>query len=232
MPVLTVRVSTININRSAGRDAWRRALGLAARRGDLVGAQEIGSPQQKTLMRWLCRRLGLRQFGLTYSPNPIFSDPDVWVRVRGSVHKLHGPGPGRYRVRWPGFNGPRYATVAIYRNTNSRAPQVAVINTHWVPRGRKVPTSFRNRARAVSTEKVASIVTAHTNAGRVVVVVGDLNLDTPPTLPGVRWADAPGVDVIGVAAPKGVALTKSSRTLFSAPIDHRHGLAAKFTITY
>lgn len=232
MTTLLLRASTINIPTSAGRKAWRRALAIATRHGDLTGAQEVFSPRAKALFVWLARHLGLRQFGLVYSPNPIFSDPDVWRRTRGNVHKLHGRGPLKYFRKWSGFNAARYATVAIYEHTNADAPLVTHLNTHLVPRGPKVPDWWRDQVRRISIEKITDIVAAHLAAGRVVLLTGDFNMEDAPKIPGVQWLWDDGVDKIGIAVPEGVDVARFIAHTFDAPVDHRHGVAAAITITY
>ena len=221
---MILHLATINVPAKVGRKAWEKCFEETAKRADLFGVNEAFSLRQKATFRRRAKAEGFRQYGLYKGPNPIFHNPNDWRRVRANTYRLHGRGP-LWR-RWPGFNGSRSATVALFHPVRSAGAPVAVVNTHWVPRGPKVPRVFRDRARRRSERVVARIVRAHLDRGHVVVVMGDLNMTTAPDLPGVEWVHDRGVDKIGVACPEGWEMTGAGSYRYPAPTDHKKGAAA------
>lgn len=232
MPTLTVRAATINVPWKVGAGDWRECYEETAARADLFGIQECGTAAQRRTYIDAARDHGDTHFGLSLGPNPTFYDPDVWNRTAGKQYRLHGPGVGRLARLYPGFNASRYATLTVHHHEQQvGAPPVVFINTHLVPRGRKVLERFRRSARAKAVRKLRELVAAHTAAGRIVIVVGDMNMADGPAI-GVRWIWENGVDMIGVAVPHGVRLTAETAGRYAAPTDHGHGVRATLTFTY
>lgn len=231
---LTLRVATINVPWKVGPADWRECYDETTARADLFGVQECGTPAQRRTYITEARAHGDTHFGLSLGPNPTFWDPDVMDRTAGKQYLLHGPGVGRLARLYPGFNASRYATLTVHHMQapeHADAPPVVFINTHLIPRGRKVLPRFRRRARAKSDALLRAKVKAHTDAGRIVVVVGDMNDDEGPNI-GVTWVWENGVDMIGVALPHGVRLAAESAGRYPAPTDHAHGVRAVLTFTY
>lgn len=222
---LELRLGVINIPISVGPAAWGRCLRETADRADIFGVNESFTLAQRRLFRRVAKALGLLFYLLFRGPNPIFYDPDLWVRVSGRQAKLHGRGP--WWRRWPGFNWSRYASIGVFRSTTPGLPWLTVINTHWVPRGRKVPTWWRNRARRRSIEKAEALVARHRALGRIVIVMGDLNMGEAPDIRHVQWIrDDAGVDELGIALPDDWRISTVAAARFAAPTDHGHGKSA------
>lgn len=222
-----VRVAACNVPTSVGLRAAEDCFEATAAHGDVIAFQEIFARRTKKAYVRLARRYGLSQYGLFKGPNPLMWDAAKYERRAASHYRLHGS----RRSRWVGFNAARYATVVVLRPKQG-APDVTVINTHWVPRGPKVAAWWRTRARKRARDKVAHLVAAHAARGRVVVVMGDFNMDTPPRLPEVTWVVGVrhGVDKIGVTVPRGYRIAARTADRFQAPTDHRHGVSAEVEI--
>lgn len=224
-------VSLVNIPRKVGSAGWLDCITKAFDRGEftVVNESKPDSPRAK-LYRHVSEQRNRHAFGLNVSPNPVFADAGAWVRISGQVKRLHGRGP--YFLRWPGFNERRYVTACGYRHRQlgDTIPKVVVLGTHLVPR-QKVPAWWRKRVRRKSDAILRHLTAAHTAAGRIVVIAGDMNDDQPPAIPGVTWFRG-GVDWIGVAVPRGVTLTANDAKLFLARTDHKHGLAVRLTFAY
>jgi hypothetical protein len=224
---MILRLALINCPTKVGPAAWEKCFAETADRADLFGINEAHSPRQKATYRRLAKARGLRRFGLLRTPNPVFNDPHEWRRTSASIYRLHGTGP--LVARWPGFNATRYATAAVFTYVGPilhAAPQLTVINSHWVPRGPKVPEWWRARARRRSIAVVSKLIRRHLAAGRVVVVLGDLNMTHAPDLPGVAWVHDRSVDKIGVACPEGWEITGGGSHAYRAPTDHKTGVCA------
>lgn len=226
---MIVRAAVINSPTSVGPKGWEGCFEAADARADVFGINENHSRRQKEAFKDLSREHGLRKFGLT-GPNPLFNDPKVWRRLHESQHQLHGRGPKARR--WPGFNSPRFATVAVYEPVQGGGPDLTVINTHLVPRGPKVPGWWRDRARRRALKKLDRLIQAHLARGRAVLVIGDFNMDEAPDLEDVVWVVGAhrGVDKIGIAVPDGWRLAAWTGDRFPAPTDHRTGASALIEI--
>lgn len=218
-----MRVAVINVPISVGQDAWEKCWHATAARSGLFGINENLSRAQRVTYRRLADEHGWRRFG-TESPNPVMWKRGTYRLVTGQVVKLHGRGP-RYRS-WPGFNAPRFATDVTLAPLVQDGRTLGVINTHWVPRGPKVPSWWRTWARARSKRLVARMVSAHVRAGHDVIVMGDFNISEPFRLiSGLRWLAGTGVDKIG-AAPASRIVSGSARH-YRAPTDHGSGVVAE-----
>lgn len=230
---MELHVATINVPGSVGPEAWKRCFELVFQHGrDFAGANEIGRPGAKAMFARIAKALGREQFGTFRGPNPIVSNRARWKRTGGRTWRLHAAGASALARKWVGFNGPRYATVTTNRPVKAPfTPEVTAIQTHWVPRGKKVPAWWRKRQAERSRVIVAKLVRTHLNRGRIVLVMGDLNVERAPAITGVKWVHDRGVDKIGVACPAGVQLTKHSSAFFDAPTDHDHGVHADLTFT-
>ena len=224
---MLLRVGVVNAPTSVGPGAWRDCWEATARRADIFGINEAQAPRAKRLYRRLAKRDGYTQSGLFKSSNPVFWDKSRYRKVAASQYRLHGRGP-LWR-RWPGFNSRRTATVVVLR-TPGADPDVTAICTHLVPRGRKVPAWWRERARRRSREKLARIVRRHRKRDRVVVVLGDLNMSRAFALPGVEWVWDVGVDKIGIAVPAGWRMATVDAGRYRARTDHKHGVAASIRL--
>lgn len=224
---MRLRVACCNVPTSIGKAKWVDCFEATAAHGDIVGFNEIHTRRAKRTLVQQARRYGLSQYGLFKGPNPILWDTAKYERRAASHYRLHGS----RRSRWIGFNAARYATVVVLRPKQD-GPDVTAINTHWVPRGWKVPAWWRTRARKRARDKVAHLVAAHAARGRVVVVMGDFNMDTAPRLPEVTWVVGAhhGVDKIGVAVPRGYRIAARIADGFRAPTDHRYGVSAEVEI--
>lgn len=225
---MLLRVGVINVPRSVGPKAWEECFAKTAARSDMFGINECLTRKQRRLYARLAREHRLSPFALWRGPNPVFYGRR-WTKIAGSQHRLHGRGPMFFR--WPGFNAPRYATVALYRY-NTAVPRVAHVHTHLVPRGPKVPEWWRAYARRKSIRKLARIINRHRAENRVVVVTGDFNMTHAPDLPAVTWVADSGVDKIGVACPRGWTITAESTARFRAPTDHGAGIAATVRLEF
>lgn len=223
---MILQLAVINIPAKVGRAAWKQCFEQTAARAEIFGINETFTIRQRRLYRRLAKTLGLLFFALFIGPNPIFYDRSEWRRVAGSQHRLHGRGP-RWRT-WPGFNAARYATAAVFdRRDDLDLPWVTVINTHWVPRGPKVPAWWRERARKAAIAKVEAIIDRHLAIGRIVVLMGDLNMGKAPELDHIRWIrDDAGVDELGIALPDGWHIVNIDAARYAAPTDHGHGTHA------
>lgn len=226
------RVGVINIPTKVGPNAWRKCWEEAADRCGIFGVNEAFHPKAKALYLELAKEHGYGQYGTRRGPNPIYFNRKRWRRVSGTVHKIHGR--GNLFARWPGFNEARYVTdLVLVPRGRPDALEVAVLCTHWVPNGRKVSGSFRDKARVQSRLFVERLVREHQAAGRIVYLIGDTNIAKPFTLGirGFQWIRGKGIDKVGVAVPKGYVLGKTSVDVFDAPTDHRHGVATAAQIT-
>lgn len=225
---MLLRLASINVPTSVGRDAWVECFEATASRADIFGAQEVFTRRAKRTFIRQAKRYGLSQHGIGKGPNPIFWDTAKYRRKHAGHYQLHGA----RRSRWVGFNAARSASVVVLEPINQDGPDVTVINTHWVPRGPKVAAWWRSRARKRSRRIVGHLVAAHVARGRVVVVMGDFNMDTPPDLPEVTWlvGARSGVDKIGVAVPRGYRIGTRQAEHYPAPTDHKHGVAVEVEI--
>lgn len=230
---LKLSVATINVPGSVGARAWARCFKLLLEHGvDFAGANEVGRPAAKRLLSGTAKAHGREQFGAFRGPNPIVSNPARWKRTGGRVWRLHAAGASALARKWVGFNGARYATVTTNRPAKAPfTPEVAAIQTHWVPRGKKVPEWWRKRQRERARTIVERLVRTHLARNRIVLVMGDLNMEKAPHITGVTWVHDSGVDKIGVACPAGVQLTAHKSAFFDAPTDHKHGVRADLTFT-
>jgi hypothetical protein len=218
----------INVPSGVGRAAWVECFEATAERAPIFGMCEIHTRAAKKTMLTQARRYGLSQHGLFKGPDPIFWDTSRYRRIHANHYRLHGARASR----WVGFNAARYANVVVLRPRKDDGPDVTVICTHWVPRGPKVAAWWRTKARKRSRDKVAHLVAAHAARGRVVVVMGDFNMDTPPRLPEMTWLVGVrhGVDKIGVTVPRGWRIKARTADRFRAPTDHRFGVSAEVEI--
>ena len=230
---LKLSVATINVPGSVGPKAWERCFELLMAHGtDFAGANEIGRPAAKRLLSRIAKANRREQFGAFRGPNPVVSNPARWKRTGGRVWRLHAAGASALARKWVGFNGARYATVTTNRPVKAPyTPEVAAIQTHWVPRGKKVPEWWRKRQRERARTIVERLVRTHRARGRIVLVMGDLNMEKAPHITGVTWVHDTGVDKIGVACPADVKLTARKSAFFDAPTDHKHGVHADLTFT-
>ncbi|WP_051486252.1 hypothetical protein [Nocardioides sp. J54] len=228
---MTLRLAVTNIPRKVGEKNWRTCFELMADRADIFGANEIGSAKAKAVMLKLTRDHKLRQYGTRGGPNPIFYNPRLYRRRSARHIRLHGAGTGARARRYPGFNDARYLTELVLR-PRSGGPDVAVLNTHLVPNGAKVPVLWRRAVRKASLIEIRSIVREHRKAGRIVVLLGDTNLKRPFfVVRGWRWLRGTGIDKLGVLTTDDRQITKAEASTYPAPTDHKRGVRARVTFT-
>lgn len=226
-----IRGAIINVPTKVGADAWERCWHEAADRADIFGINEAFNPHAKRLYRGLARQHGYGQYGTRQTGNPIFWDRDVYRKVSGRVHTIHGSSGGLLARRWPGFNAERQITDVVLRHRDTRQ-EVAVLNTHWVPNGGRVPSIWRTWARRKSKRLTRKLIRAHLAAGRVVVFMGDTNIREEIGLTKrMVWLRGVGIDKAGIAVPRGMRVRRKRARLFAAPTDHKHGVAFRATVT-
>lgn len=223
------RLGVINVPVKVGARSWAKCWTVMANHTSVFGINESLSRRQRAVYAARCLRRGWGQYGLRNSPNPIFWDRDVWTKVKGSgrIVKLHGPGPWAHS--WPGYNGSRYATVIVLQRRSGQ--QHAIINTHLVPNGHKVPAVWREQVRGDSFKQLAELVDDLTTFGLVVWLLGDMNVTTPFDMGDrFRWIRGKGIDKLGVSLPDHIRITDAGFELIALPehvTDHKHGLTAR-----
>lgn len=229
---LVLRVAFMNIPTKVGWRAWRANFRALDERGHVVCINEAGSSLAKRVYAVLAQRRRLGRYGLFIGPNPIFWDRSRYRLFSATQVKLHGHAPGRRFRLWPGYNSARYATVVVLEPL-AGGPLETYINGHWVPPGRKVDDAWRERMREISERKTAEIIEQHRAAGRIVALMGDLNLRHEPDLgEHVTWLRGDGVDKLAIALPDGVELTggpdvaRGRVDVFPGITDHKHGVSA------
>lgn len=237
--ITEVPVGVINVPTGVGRDAWEACFRLTAERtaDGVFGINETFSPAQRNLYRRLSADLGLGRFGIP-GPNPVFWDQARWELVRGSRRPLHAAGQSVLARRWPGFNAAREATEVVLEDRQT-GEQIAVVCTHWVPQGPKVPAWWRDHAQRTARRRTLRIIRRHLRAGRAVLLLGDFNVYDPidladridPELGTFQWIRGRGIDKVGLALPRGHRRGRAGARTFKAPTDHHHGVAATATWT-
>lgn len=225
---LLIIAGVINIPVKVGARAWRRCFGLMARSCGIFGVNECLSQNQRALYIKLVRRLGLGQYGVRISPNPIFWDKTKYRFVSGRQIRLHGAGDSAKARRWPGFNAARYTTEVVLE-VIATGQEIVVFNTHWAPDGKKVPRWWLIRARRASKKALNSRIAYHTAQGRDTLVMGDFNVFRPFILGVVRWLRGKGVDKIGIALSR-MRLVRYRVRLIPAPTDHKHGIVVRIRL--
>lgn len=223
-----MRVAVINVPTKVGAAAWERCFRETAERAPIFGINETISREAKRLYFDLSRDMGYGRAGLWTSPNPIFYDKDQYEYVESRIHELHPRGSSPLARRFPGFNDARSVTDLVLRDKNTNK-QIAVLCTHWVPEGQKVPKAWRAWARNESRRKIRKLIRHHLRHGRIVYLMGDTNIGGLIDM-GVRrfkWIRPEGIDKIGVAVPKGTVLKDCNYRKYGAPTDHGAGVVAR-----
>lgn len=218
-----MKIAFINVPTGIGPSGWRGCWNAASNRAPVIGFNEILTRSAKdSMLRW-AKSDKYSQYGIRQCPNPIFWKKRRWRKVYGHVHKIHSAGTG-YRARhWPGFNGPRFINEVVLQRRGKKR-QIAVLNTHWVPRGPKVPARWRKEMRKESKRLLRELTRKHLNEGRDVYVIGDLNLPGKIKMPDLfKWLVYKFVDKAGIGVPAGRRLLSARGTTFPAPTDHKHG---------
>lgn len=219
----TLSVALVNVPIKVGEKAWTECFRKAAK-SDIFGLNECVSNAQRKVYDRLAEAGGLGHAGLASrttktTGNPIFWDKDQFRVLSRTVHVIHTAGTGDLAERYPGYNSERTINEVVLTRVGE-ATEYAVLNTHLVPNGRKVPNLWRERKRAKSKRMLRRIARVHRKEGRVVVVMGDMNVREPFWLGrGMKWLKGEGIDKIG-SNRKGVAHT------FKAPTDHKRGVRA------
>lgn len=228
---MRLRLAVTNIPTKVGEKSWARCFELMADKADIFGINEAGSKKAKALYLRLAQKHGLGQYGTRVGPNPVFWNKGKYRRVSSRQHRLHGAGTGRLARRYPGYNSARFCTEVVLAPV-AGGPQVAVLNTHLVPNGRKNSLRWRLAARRVALVEIRELVRKHREAGRVVVLMGDMNIALPFfVVRGWRWLRGRGIDKVGVLTTKDRAVTKVAVTAYPAPTDHKRGISATVNLT-
>lgn len=217
-----IRVGIINVPFKVGRRAWRRCFGLMLRRADIFGVNEALTLRQRRLYRELAREKGLGFVGLT-GPNPVFWDSAKYHLVSTRQVLIHPAGTSRRARIFRGYNAARWITEVVLEIIEHPGEEIAVLCTHWVPGGRRVPRWWRKDMRERSRNHVATLVEKHVGADRTVFTIGDFNIFRRFALGAVRWIRGRGVDKVGIAVPRHVEVDAKRAINFPAPTDHRHG---------
>lgn len=229
-----ITIAVINVPTKVGPKDWETCFRRTARRAAIFGVNETFTEKAKLLYRDLAREMNLGRCGLRGGPDPIFWDRDIYRQVEHMRTRLHVRGSSLLARRWPGFNEARYVNEAVLRH-RATGDQQAILCTHWVPEGRKVPAAWRKWARAESRRRVRALAVKHLAEGRPVWLLGDTNIGAEfnfKPIPGAtfRWVRGKGIDKIGLWLPKGMAATDVGFELYDAPTDHKHGVAAHATL--
>ena len=219
----SLRLAVVNIPHKIGADRWEACWDGARRRSAIFGVNESLRGDQRDLYAALAEDTKVGHSGLRQTPNPIFWKKKRFEKVSGEVHQIHGKAAGPLARRFPGFNAERDVNEVVLRQKENDR-EVAVLNTHWVPNGRKVNPVWRMKMRRKSKKLVRDLVRKHKRAGRPVFVMGDTNLFLPFWMPqDFKWYRARGIDKLGGTLPgKGRA--------YPAPTDHKHGVKATATL--
>lgn len=224
------RVAIVNSPVGIGPNGWAECWVDAAAHAPLFGVNENLTRAQRLVYRELAREFGLEYHGMT-TPNPVFWAADLYDFQAGEVHELHDAATGPLAERFPGFNAGRSLTEVVLKRKRD-GQEVAVLNTHWVPRGPKVNARWRRQMRRKSKALLRYLVRKHVREGREVWVIGDFNLagPFPMRVAEFRWVRAQGVDKVGVAVPKGqkpVGRKRRGFRLVRTASDHGHLVAAQ-----
>ena len=154
-----IRVGTFNVDRDRGYDAWRRTVVAFRGHVDVAGLQEVDTARKRHFLsaggRWGA-----------YARTPGRDDnPVVWDR-----HVFRRTGAGAVRI--DGRRGSSYATLVrlVHRRTGT---PYAVLNVHlaW---GHGPAQRLHRREQLAGLARAAGREEA---AGRVVLVVGDFNVN-------------------------------------------------------
>lgn len=225
-------VGVINIPTSVGARAWQACFLAIAGHAAVFGINEVFTRRAKALFLVLAKGRGFRQYGARKGPNPVFWKWRRYAKVSGRVIRLHER-LGRY-AEWPGFNDARYVTEVILRRrgrAHRDAPELVILCTHLVAEGAKVDPADRAAARRTSLAIIRSLIVEHQDAGRVVILIGDLNMHERINLAIRRftWVRGDGVDKVGIALPAGYELDDDHTgfDLIPAQTDHKHAVAAR-----
>ena len=221
-------MALVNVPVKVGARAWRRCWLVMARRSSVLVVNESLSRRQRAVYLALALARGWGQYGTRTSPNPIFYSRRVWRFAAGRVHQLHGTGP--WFEQWPGYNGARDVTILIADHRRSGL-RCAILGTHLVSEGSKVPDGWRDLVRTTSKDTLRTLVQGLMADGCVVLLAGDMNIRDPfPLGPGFTWVRGDGIDKVGVGVPPGVELGHTAWRLVAAPTDHKHGVTARVTL--
>lgn len=214
-------VAMINVPFKIGWVKWQECF-LKAAKSEIFGINECLTGSQRDAYREYSLRHGFQHAALRGSPNPVFWKRDEFKQVSAQIIELHPAGSGDLANRYPGFNAARSVTEVVL--LHKKHGEIAVLNTHFVPNGRKVDNVWRDVVRHKSKKKLRQLAQRHKDMGRIVLPMGDMNIYAPFRLgKGVRWHRKFGIDKIGSSL-------KGSAKTFSAPTDHKHGVRAKLEL--
>lgn len=225
-----MRIAIINVPTKVGAVAWERCFRETATRAPLFGINEVIAREAKRLYAAQSKTMGYGHAGLVNSPNPVFYNKALYDRMEVRVHTLHARGTSPLARRYEGFNDARSVSEVVLMERDTHK-QIVVLNTHWVPEGKKVPAAWRAWARSESKRKVRKLIRFHMKHGRIVYLIGDTNIAGVIDM-GIRrfkWIRSEGIDKIGVAVPKGTTLKTSDYHKYGAPTDHGAGVIASAT---
>jgi hypothetical protein len=214
---LRLTVALINVPVKVGAASWEACFRLAAK-SPIFGLNESSTRRQRELYAALSEKIGFSHSGLRNCTNPIFWDADRFTKLFSEVHEIHPAGTGPLADKYPGFNAARTINEVVL--ADSAGHEFAVLCTHFVPNGVKVNSAWRDKVRKESKRALRKLAQEHREAGRKVVVMGDMNMYEPFRLgKGIRWYRKFGIDKIGGTG-------KGSAKTFKAPTDHKRGVRA------
>ena len=217
-----LRVGMINIPGKIGPRAIRRCFDAVASRSVVWGVNESFHPEQRLIYieAMADSERDINSYGLRITPNPVFWYADRFERVSARVHRLHPKNTTAPNAdEWPGFYDARYVTEVVLRQ-RADGKEVAVLNTHLAAEVKVVDQRWLRKVKEASKECLRELVREHEKAGRVVVVMGDMNTKEDFAMPrGFRWLVKGLIDKIG-------SNRRGSGGIFDAPTDHGHGVRA------
>lgn len=228
---MKISIGMINVPTKMGTRGYEECYERTSARCDIFGMNEVFARFAKRTVIQESRQHGNAQWGTGRGPNPLFWDETKYRKRWASQHLLHGRGP-RY-AQYPGFNERRKATVVVLEDLmDTSNPDTTVINTHLLAlASRKIGMVWGRRARKRSLRLIRDIVREHLEAGRIVILMGDMNMRLPFWVNRrFTWVRGRGIDKIGIAVPKGYRVVKKEFSLFAAPTDHQHGVEADIWI--
>lgn len=228
-----MKAGIINVPTKVGPANWATCFNLMADQAPVFGLNEAKHPNAKGTYRALARGRNLGVYGLRQGPNPVFWDRERFRRTASAHHRLHVRGESALARRWPGFNDARYVTEVVLRDRQDKTTH-AVLCSHWVPNGGKVPNAWRAWARAEAKRGVKRLAKAHLAQGRTVWFLGDTNIKEPFRFGGrrrFRWLKGEGIDKVGLWVPAGTTVTNARGKTFPAPTDHHRGVVGHATLT-
>lgn len=215
-------VALINIPNKIGTSNVRRCWDKAAARSAIFGVNESFHKTQRQIYSQAMAdsKAKWSQYGLWQTPNPVFWRSDRFKRINAEVHLIHPANTtAPNHAKWPGFYDARFITEVVLKQRVG-GQEVAILNTHLVYGAKVLDQKWLRTVRRTSKSALRRLVRKHRDAGRIAIVMGDMNTKSNFAMPrGFRWFTKRIIDKVG-------ANREGSATLFVAPTDHKHGVRA------